>query len=561
MPKKLNLNLILLLLLAAPLSQAADSSLSDLTLEEFDSDKKEDTGPRNPFVPGAASDNPDPSLLSLDGIIVGPDARLALISGRIAEKGQSIGDFIVTEIEPGIVMVHSVAGPAKLTISSYLPKTRAADLYEIIFQSADLKDALNMVASAGNFNIILPEDLAGRVSLIFRQTPLKEALAAMLRVNGLDFVEEGDIIRVGKLEEFKEGTYFGTEHIQLKYANAKDMVEALKKHVSEKGAVTHETRTNSVIIKDSQSTIDNIKRMVAAMDKQDTQVQIEAKIVDVTRTFSRSLGIQWGFTKDTGQIQGFGAPGVGDMPGASTPAGINFPAVSPTSGAGLLVGNLFGNVDLNAQITAAEEKGDVHIISQPTIMTISNMPAKIRSGLKIYVKNTSSIAVGGSGGSSSGEESDLEEIDTGIELTVTPQITTADTVKLKIDAEESEADFTRTVDGIPAVLDNTASTTVVVRDGETTVIGGLMKVKKTNTKKGVPFISQVPVIGWFFSGKTKAKTDNELLVFITPRIVKDTAAVKIPSQEAAIISQAEKVVTINPSRKKNKHRYFRRGGS
>ncbi len=198
---------------------------------------------------------------------------------------------------------------------------------------------------------------------------------------------------------------------------------------------------------------------------------------------------------------------------------VNLPAANPTSGFGILVGNLGGGVDLEAQLTAAEESGDAHIISQPSITTVNNTPAKIRSGLKVYVKTNSTIAVGGSGGSASSEESGLQEIDTGIELTVTPQMTASDTIKLKIDAVESEADFSRTVDNIPAVIDNTASTTVLVRDGETTVIGGMMKVNKSSTSQGVPFISSIPILGWLFKNKTKTKTDNELLIFITPRIV------------------------------------------
>lgn len=544
---------LLLLMALSPLLWAAGTSLSDFSTDGFDQ-QKETTAPRNPFVPGAAEQN-DASLFSLDGIIIGPQTKLALISGKTLEIGQGIGSFILTDVAPGHVTLQSVEGATTLSLSSYLPKPSAgSDQFEISFQGADIKDALNMIASAGNFNIMLPETLGGRVTLTFRQTSLKEAMGSILRVNGLEFAEEGDIVRVGKQEDFASGSYFNTEQIGLQYASAKDLVEAIKSHLSEKGTVTAEKRTNTLIIKDSQTVIDNIRMLVQLLDKQDTQVRIEAKIVDVTRTFSRSLGIQWGFAKDTGQVQGFGATGAGNLPGTTTPANFNFPALSPTSGVGVLVGNLFSNTDLNAQITAAEAKGDAHIISQPSITTVNNAPAKIRSGLKIFVKTTSTIAVGGSGGGASGEDSGLKEIDTGIELTVTPQITSVNTVKMKIDAVESEADFTRTVDGIPSVIDNTASTTVLVRDGETTVIGGLMKIKKSNSRQGVPFINNIPIVGWFFSNKTRSKTDNELLVFITPHLVKETRAFA-PETETAEVAPIVVQEKTPPPIKHSKHYY------
>ena len=118
-----------------------------------------------------------------------------------------------------------------------------------------------------------------------------------------------------------------------------------------------------------------------------------------------------------------------------------------------------------------------------------------------------------------GESSGLQEIDTGVELTVTPQITIDKYIKMRIDAVESEADFSRTVDGIPAIIDNTASTTIVVQNGDTAVIGGLLKVRNSRTERYVPGVGKVPVLGWLFKNKSKTKTHNELMIFITPRIV------------------------------------------
>lgn len=537
------------------LSAETPDSLSDFVIEGFEP-TKDTTGARNPFMPTPAEETMDASLLSFDGVVVGAGKKVALISGKIVEEGHSVGNFIVKEISPGSATLQSPEGETRLTMSSYVVGSRQeGSLYEIVFQGADLRDALQLIATAGGFNIIVPDNQAGRVSLIFHQTALREAMGSILRVNGLEFAEEGDIVRVGPLETFAAGAYYVTENFRLRYATAKDLVSSIKDHLSEKGTVTADNRTNTLIVRDSQATIDTLRPLVGKLDRQDTQVRIEAKIVDVTRTFSRSLGIQWGFLKDTGQVQGFGASAAGNISGTSTAANVSLPATNPTSGLGMIVGNLFNGTDLNAQITAAEEKGDVHIISQPSISTVNNTPAKIRSGLKIYVKNTSStIAVGGTASSS---DNDLEEIDTGIQLTVTPQITSDNTIKLKIDAVESEADFTRTVDGIPSVIDNTASTTVLVGDGQTTVIGGMMKIKKTNSKSGVPFVNNIPILGWFFSSKSREKTDNELLVFITPHIIRDGPARPKTDKTALspVINEPEpkKVVTRRRNFHQNKY--------
>lgn len=537
------------LLFSAPLIAETPNSLSDLSLDSFKTDQLE-SYTRNPFSPGATEGNLDPTSLSLEGIIVGAQKKFCLISGRTLKEGDAIGAFLIKEISPGAVKVQSIKGETRLPIKTYISQPiKKGDFYEIVFENAGLKEALRMIATAGGFNIIVPENQAGRVSLVFHNIALREALASILRVNNLEFAEENNIIRVGEPKDFAAGAFFSTEHIGLRYATAGDLVDTLKSHLSEKGTVTADTRTNTIIIKDVQSITDNVAKMVKRLDAQDTQVRIEAKILDVTKNFSRSLGIQWGFTKDTGQVQGFGASGAGSL---TNPLNINMPATSPTSGAGILIGNLINGMDLEAQITAAEQRGDAHIISQPSVTTINNMPAKIRSGLKIYVKTTSSISVGGSGGTATSDDTGLEEIDTGVELTVTPQITTGNTVKLKIEAEESEADFTRTVDGIPAVSDNSASTTVLVNDGETTVIGGLMKTNRTTTSNRAPGLSSIPVLGWLFKSKTKVKIDNELLIFITPHIVKQRAFKRAVAKPSTSVEPViEKKVVKPPSWKRH----------
>ena len=162
------------------------------------------------------------------------------------------------------------------------------------------------------------------------------------------------------------------------------------------------------------------------------------------------------------------------------------------------------------QLSAAEATGAIRIISKPNVTTINNKQATISSGLTIYVKVDS-------GGTDEGPT--LQEINTGIELKVTPQITLNRMIKMVIEATESEADFSRTVDGIPAIISNKAETTVLIPDGETAVIGGLLKVKTTKDRKKVPGLGDIPVLGWMFKSTKKTKDNNELMIFITSRIL------------------------------------------
>jgi type IV pilus assembly protein PilQ len=195
------------------------------------------------------------------------------------------------------------------------------------------------------------------------------------------------------------------------------------------------------------------------------------------------------------------------------------PAIAPTSGLGLVVGSLANNLVLDLELSAAEKDGRARIISRPKITTLNNKTATIHSGITFRVKTTTFDSTGTSG-SSTTADSGIEEITTGIDLKVTPQITTDGFVLLDITVEKSEADFTRVVDGIPGISDKTASTFVLVGDGETTVIAGLYKTSTTSTDTRVPLLGEIPLLGWLFKARSTTEDDEELLIFITPRIVK-----------------------------------------
>lgn len=500
-------------------AELSGGSLSDFSIDSLEKEKPEQES-RDPFSTPKAGENLDPATLNLQGIIVGPDTRLCLIGGKVYKIGNLVGSFLLKEINPGKIHVQTEQAISKIGIDGYMPAA-VSDLtsYNVSFQNADLKSVLKLFSVAGKFNVMIPEDTGGIVNLTFHNIALKDALGSILRVNELEFAEENGIVRVGEAKEFPGNSYLETKTFVLRYAAAKDMITAIKSMVSEKGLMSSDDRTNTLTIRDTPSVLNNMTSLIQQLDSQDEQVRIEAKIVDVSRDFGRSLGIQWGLTKPPGQrTSGFGLEEVGNSPN-DNPFNVDVPIADPTSGIGILVGNLTQNIDLEARITAAENRGDAHIISQPSITTLNNTPASIRSGVTIYIKQLTSA---GSGSAESG----AMQIQTGIELGVTPQISEANTIKLLIKAVESEADFARTVDGIPSVRDNTASTTVLVANGETTVIGGLMKVSKSNVIRNVPFVSSVPVLGWLGKSKAKRKSDTELLIFITPYLVDEQVVSK-----------------------------------
>lgn len=498
--------------------------LSDVSIEDFEKGPAAlNPSPKSPFLPTSRlGEDLDVGSLVVQGIVYGKPFRMALVSGRIIREGEKLGKYSVEKIEKDRISLSFESSQFQLRLENYVPpanKTGGGG-YVVEFRNAPIRDTLSLLAKASNLNVIMPEDLSGRVTLSFDEIELIEALRSVLRVNGYEYAIESQILRIGKPEAFVGGTDLRTQNFHLKYATAKDLVTQVKPLTSDRGSVVADERTNTLTVKDRDPIVANIGNLIASVDRRDEQVAIEARIVDASRSFSRSIGIKWGLSGQKSDVRVRGVGEVGTNSSSGNPVNVNLGTNAPTSGLGLIIGSVTGN-NFEAQLTASEQKGDIQILSKPSVTTLNNMPAKIRSGTKIYVKSTSSISVGTAGGTSaSGATGGLQEINTGIELTVTPQISIDDYIKMKIDAVESEADFSRTVDGIPAVIDNTASTTVLIKDGETTVIGGLVKQKTTREKKGVPGFQSIPVMGYLFQSRTRTRSDGELMIFITPKIIK-----------------------------------------
>lgn len=416
--------------------------------------------------------------------------------------------------------------------------------YNVSFRQASLREVLQFLAWIAEINIMIPEGIEGVVNVNFSDITIGDALNTIIKANSLEYTIEGGVLRIGKGEQFKEtGEDLKTHTFRLHFAPAARMAEQVRMLLSNRGSVIADERTNSVIVRELPSNIDNVRRFVDDVDVKDTQVLIESKLLEATRTFSQSLGIQWGVTRgaagDSFRVAGFDVNQQGGTTQQTTPIGatiggrsvmVDFPPSVPTSG--LIIGTLFKGVNIDAQILAAEKRGDAYVISDPSIVTSNGSQAKIRSGATLLIQSSGDINIGtgGAGSTTSGTTggTGLQEIETGVELKVTPQITMGDYVKLDIEVETSTPDFARAVQGIPIIVDNTANTAVLVKDGETTVIGGLSRYSDSLQKNRVPYLHRIPLLGNLFKGRDKMKENTELMVFIKPTIVRGEG--RLPAQ-------------------------------
>lgn len=399
------------------------------------------------------------------------------------------------------------------------PPATTARLYSIEVRESEIGDVLRALAQQSGLNIVFGEGVAGKTSLSFKDVPFKDALEMVIKANGLMYTVQNNVLWVGKKVDMSGE--MSVAIIRLNNADPASVAPQIKGDLSPEGTSTPDTRTNSLVIRDLPGNIEKARKTIKAIDVQTSQVVIEARIVEANSSYSRSLGIQWGGRYVSGRDVVTGSQLLPASSGGRNFA-VNLPAASSTSGLGLILGNVTNKILLDIELSAAETRGELKIVSRPKISTMNNKPATIHSGLTFRVKLSQSVVSGGAtaGTTTTTSTGGLEEIKTGIDLTVTPQISQNGFVMLKIDTNKSDPDFSRTVDGIPGVAEKSASTNVLVKDGETVVIGGLYRSITTEQENSVPFLSKIPVLGYLFRSKSKSMDNEELLVFITPQIMK-----------------------------------------
>ena len=391
------------------------------------------------------------------------------------------------------------------------------------FKDADIKNVFRLLAEVSGLNIIVTADVNRRVTLRLLEVPWDQAMDLIISTNGLDKEQIGNVVRISTAGTFRTERSdllaaktareafepMQTVYFNLNYATAKELEPKIKQLMSRRtdAALVFDDRSNTIMVRDIQKSIEDVNALVAKLDTRTPQVLIESNLIETTPTFSRALGIEMESLFNDGRVRTSsrfiaGPPFAGGQ--QPTPA-LN-QLLIPTSGFRF---GYFGN-NITSVLSAAEAEGNVKIISRPSVVTLNNKESQIESANIVRIR-TSAATVG--------EAGSLREIRAGITLKVTPQVSADGFVLLNITAKSSTLDFGRTVDGIPQENTREAKANVLVRDGETVVIGGIMKDTSSNSDTGVPYLKDIPVLGWLFKKSSWQKDFEELVVFITPRIL------------------------------------------
>lgn len=401
----------------------------------------------------------------------------------------------------------------------FSPLVLSKELYSIEAHDAPIGDLVRLIAKVDNKNVVMPGEIKGTVNASFPSINLENALQVILKSQELGVLIQDDALQILP-QKTLEGLGAGliTETIILKNAKVTTILSQISNYKSAQGIVTADARINAITVRDTPSFVANIKSYIKEIDQSNRQVLIEARIVEASTDFVRDLGIEWGASYSKNKLIKLGGFNGQNLM-------VNAP-VDPKvaqSGINLNLGP-FSGVSLDIQLTAAERNGQLTILSRPSIVTMNNQTAKITSGTSFYVpvQTNTTGASGASPIAGTGVQaaSSLEKISAGIQMEVTPQITSDNKINLAINVTESQADFAQAINGVPAINDNSATTSVLLQDGEITVIGGLFQVSESQNKSGLPFLSNVPIISVLFGKQQKKNAKKELLVFIKPVIVK-----------------------------------------
>jgi type IV pilus assembly protein PilQ len=437
-------------------------------------------------------------------------------------------------------------------------------------RNVDVKMVLQALARAANENILVKSEVQGRVSVDFKNVPWDQAFHSILSSQALTYVWQGNIIRIATVEDLekelqlkliqekkKEKAPLLSMVVPIDFADPRKLGENLSGFLTKDdkgnpyGSMKVSDHTNSLIIQATREDLRKIIPMIEKIDKPIPQILIQANIIETTKDTARSLGVQWGgmYSNTVNNNQFFVTPGgtggtVGTNPvsaGGYSPTygssgvsghgyGVNFPAsaasMSAAGGAGSL-GLMFGKIGgsiLDLQLSALQNDGKLNILSSPSITTLDNQTAFTENGEKVpYV----SIDKDGN------REVKFEDVV--LKLEITPHVIDGKNLKMKINVKKDEVNPARNVQGTPGIFKKETDTTLIVKDGETIVISGLTKQKKQDSNSGIPGFKDVPVLGWLFKGDYKAEDMEEVLVFITPHILKTA-----PAEEEAAASKDKK---------------------
>lgn len=417
------------------------------------------------------------------------------------------------------------------------------------FKDIDIHNLLRIIAEISKKNIVVADDVSGKITIRLRNVPWDQALDLILRSKSLGKEEFGNIIRVAPLSKLEDESKARLERkknarlardltvalIPVNYATATDMASRVKEVLTERGNVAVDARTNTLIVRDLPENMGKIRSLVTSLDLQTPQVLIESRIVEASTRSAREIGVQWGgqglMSATNGNPTGLVFPSSvavgGGIVSASTTGTANPAnyAVSLPVGAGegnggaigMAFGSAGGAVQLNLRLSALESQGAIKTISAPRITTLDNATASISQGVSIPFSQVSAAGA------------NTQFVQARLSLDVTPHITQDGSVLMDIKAANNQPDPSNAgSNGQPGISRKEASTNVLVKDGETTVIGGIYVRTGSSSQAGLPVLSKIPVLGFFFRNYRELETKNELLIFITPRILNRSAVAQNP---------------------------------
>ncbi|MCC6544472.1 MAG: type IV pilus secretin PilQ [Nitrospirae bacterium] len=399
------------------------------------------------------------------------------------------------------------------------------------FQDADVVNVLRLLAEVSKLNMIIGDNVKGKITVKMLDIPWDQALNIILKMKGLGKIHENNVVRIDTLASIAQqqeeearakdamvkAEDVSTKIIPVNYARARELAESIKKTLSARGDITIDERTNTLIVKDVADKHEEISNLLKTLDRPTPQVLIEARIVQADTNFARDLGVQWGgnYASNPGDYNMSVVSGpTGTVSAPTTGFAVNLPAtgIAGTKGSvGFTIGKTIGDAfNLDLRLSAGETKGLTKILSAPKIATLDNREAIIQQGESIPYKTYSQ------------EGTKTEFIDATLTLKVTPKVTPDGHISMNINITKNRQGSI-IVEGTPSINKKEATTEVLVKDGETTVIGGIYELSDSDNASMLPWMNKIPILGWLFKNTSQSNIKSELLIFITPKIIPVTS--------------------------------------
>jgi type IV pilus assembly protein PilQ len=438
--------------------------------------------------------------------------------------------------QPAVNMAAEQRAHPQPTVSN--PKYTGEPI-SVNLKDVDLKDFFRLIHEISGLNVVLDPDVHGALTIVLDDVPWDQALDIVLKNNALSRQLDGNVLRIATMDTLRreadgrraqqEAESMAVERVTvtrfLSYAHSKDVVATIKKFLSSRGDIVADDRTNAVIISDIPGTIPGVDRLIQQLDRKTQEVEIEARVISATRSFARDIGTQLGIGWGNGPSAVGGASAVGTSPiiigntpaptyivqgsgkAVQIPLFSNLGVTGPTSGLSFV--NATNAIRIDAILTMAESRGLLKILSRPRVVTQNNIQAVVKQGVRVPVESAATL----------GSPATITYVDAFLKLTVTPQITVENTIFLNVDVENTTPDFGHAINGNPTLITQQATTQVLVTDGGTVVIGGVIQSTNSVAIDQVPLLGSIPWLGNLFKHQIVNSSNQELIFFITPRVI------------------------------------------